>query len=65
MWVSVIVSLLTAIFKAFPSIESIIKIAFEEAEKSKRAEALQRKEEKDAKVDKAIDNGVGNDCEND
>ena len=65
MWVSAVLSLLTAIFKAFPSIENIIRTAIEEAEKAKRADALKRKEEKDAMVDKAINNGVGNDCEND
>lgn len=55
MWVSAIISLLIAIFKAFPSIESIVKTAFEAAEKAKRAEALKRKEAKDKLVDEAID----------
>ena len=59
MWVSAIISLLTAIFKAFPTIESIVKTAFEAAEKAKRAEALKRKEAKDKLVDEAIDKGEG------
>lgn len=59
MWVSAVIQLLTAIFKAFPSIESIVKTAFEAAEKAKRAEALNRKEAKDKLVDDAIDKGEG------
>lgn len=59
MWVSAIISLLIAIFKAFPSIEGIIKTAIEAAEKAKRAEALNRKEAKDKLVDDAIDKGEG------
>lgn len=65
MWVSAAISLLTAIFRAIPSIESLVKIALERADKAKAAEALLRKSEKDKLVDKAIDSGVGNDCEND
>ena len=55
MWVSAIVSLLTAIFKAFPSIESLAKSAIELADKANAAEALRRKQEKDKAVDNAID----------
>lgn len=55
MWASAIISLLTAIFKAFPSIESIIKRAIEEMDKANVAEASKRKEEKDGLVDDAID----------
>ena len=47
MWASAIISLLTAIFKAFPSIEGIIRMAIEEANKANIAEAARRKQEKD------------------
>lgn len=59
MWASAVIQLLIAIFKAFPSFESIVKTAFEVAEKAKRAEALNRKEAKDKLVDEAIDKGEG------
>ncbi len=55
MWVSAAISLLAAIFKAIPSIESLVKIALERVDKAKAAEALLRKCEKDKLVDKAID----------
>lgn len=55
MWASAIIQLLTAIFKAFPSIESIIKSAIEEANKANVAEAAKRKQDKDNAVDNAID----------
>lgn len=54
MWVSAIISFLTAIFKAFPSIEDIIKKAIEAANKANIAEAAKRKQEKDKAVDAAI-----------
>lgn len=57
--------MLTAIFKAFPSIESIIAIALEQSAKANAAEALQRKQSKDNAVDKAIDGGAENDGKND
>lgn len=44
-----------AIFRAFPSIESLVKEALERLDKAKAAEALLRKSEKDKLVDKAID----------
>ena len=65
MWVSAAIQFLIAIFRAFPSIESLVKEAIERLDKAKAAEALLRKCEKDKLVDKAIDKGVGNDCEND
>ena len=55
MWGSAIIQLLIAIFKAFPSIESIIKTAIEELDKANAAEAAKRKAEKDKAVDAAID----------
>ena len=60
---SAIISLLISIFKAFPSIENIIRTAIEELDKAIVAEAAKRKEEKDNAVDNAIDsNGdSGND----
>lgn len=59
MWASAIISLLTAIFKAFPSIEGIIRMAIEEANKANVAEAARRKQEKDNAVDSAIDGNDG------
>lgn len=59
MWASAVIQLLIAIFKAFPSIESIIKTAIEELDKANAAEAAKRKAEKDKAVDNAID-GNGN-----
>lgn len=59
MWVSAIISLLTAIFKAFPSIESIVKTAIEELDKANAAEALKRKTAKDKAVDDAINGNDG------
>ena len=55
MWASAIISLLIAIFKAFPSIESIIKTAIEELDKANVAEAAKCKQEKDKAVDAAIE----------
>lgn len=55
MWVSAAIQLLIAIFRAFPSIESLVKEAIERLDKAKAAEALLRKSEKDKLVDKAID----------
>lgn len=52
---SAIISLLVSIFKAFPSIENIIRTAIEELDKANVAEAAKRKEEKDNAVDNAID----------
>lgn len=59
---SAIISLLISIFKAFPSIENIIRTAIEELDKANVAEAAKRKEEKDNAVDNAID---GNDSNSD
>lgn len=64
MWVSAVLGLLTAIFKAFPSIESLVEMAIESSKKSRAAEALLRKSEKDNLVDKAINEGVKDDHKN-
>lgn len=45
--------------------ENLVKVALERADKAHAAAALLRKESKDRLVDKAINEGVGNDCEND
>ena len=55
MWVSAVLGLLTAIFRAFPSIESLVEMAIEASKKPRTAEALLRKSGKDNLVDKAID----------
>ena len=62
MWASAIISLLTAIFKAFPSIEGIIRMAIEEANKANIVEAANRKQEKDKAVDDAINGNDSTGC---
>lgn len=52
---SAIISLLVALFKAFPALESIIARAVELAQKANVADAINRKTQKDAFVDAAID----------
>lgn len=55
---SAIIQLVAAIFKAFPSIREIIEVAVEASKSANVADALKRKEAKDAMVDKAV-NGIG------
>ena len=55
MWFSAILSLLTAIFRAFPTIENLVGLALKASKQAKEAEAIMRKESKDNLVDAAID----------
>ena len=52
---SLVLQLLVAVFKAFPSAESIFKQAIDLSAKAREAEAVRRREAKDALVDAAID----------
>lgn len=61
MWVSAVISLLTAIFRAFPCLESLAKSAIKLADNANAVEALKRKTAKDKAVDDAIS---GNDSSN-
>ena len=60
-----IIQLLAAMFKAFPKFTELVECALDAAAAANVAEAIERKQKKDAAVDKAIDKGVGNDCEAD
>lgn len=63
--VSAIIQLLAALFRAFPSFKELVECGLDMAAAANVAEAIERKQKKDAAVDKAIDGGVGNDCEGD
>ncbi len=60
-----IIQLLAAMFKAFPKMTELVECALDMAAAANVAEAIERKQKKDATVDAAIDKGVGNDCEAD
>ena len=63
--VSAIIQLLAAMFRAFPSFKELVECGLDMAAAVNVAEAIERKQKKDAAVDRAIDKGVGNDCEAD
>ena len=63
--VSAIIQLLAAMFRAFPSFKELVECGLDMAEAANVAEAIERKQKKDAAVDRAIDGGIGNDCEGD
>ena len=63
--VSAIIQLLAALFRAFPSFKELVECGLDMAKAANVAEAIERKQAKDATVDAAIDKGVGNDCEAD
>lgn len=63
--VSAIIQLLAAMFRAFPSFKELVECGLDMAEAANVAEAIERKQKKDAAVDRAIDGGIGNDCEAD
>lgn len=52
-------------FRAFPKLTELVECALDMAAAANVAEAIERKQKKDAAVDAAIDKGVGNDCEAD
>ncbi len=63
--VSAIIQMLAAVFRAFPSFKELVECGLDMAAAANVAEAIERKQKKDATVDAAIDKGVGNDCEAD
>lgn len=62
---SAIIQVLAALFRAFPKLTELVECGLDMAEAANVAEAIERKQKKDAAVDAAIDGGVGNDCEGD
>lgn len=63
--VSAIIQMLAALFRAFPTFKELVECGLDMAAAANVAEAIERKQIKDATVDAAIDEGVGNDCEGD
>lgn len=59
-----IINLLAALFRAFPRISELVECALDAAAAANVAEAVERKQQKDADVDAAINGGIGNDGEN-
>lgn len=59
-----IINLLAAFFRAFPQITELVECALDAAAAANVAEAVERKQQKDADVDAAINGGIGNDGEN-
>lgn len=59
-----IINLLAAFFRAFPRISELVECALDAAAAANVAEAVERKQQKDAAVDAAINGGIGNDGEN-
>ena len=55
--VSAIIQLLAALFRAFPSFKELVECGLDMAEAANVAEAIGRKQAKDAAVDSAIDGG--------
>ena len=55
--VSAIIQLLAALFRAFPSFKELVECGLDMAEAANVAEAIKRKQAKDAAVDSAIDGG--------
>lgn len=53
--VSAIITLLSALFRAVPSLANLVSEAYALAERANEAEAARRKQEKDNAVDAAID----------
>jgi hypothetical protein len=53
--VNTLAALLLALLKAVPALESLVAAALNERARAREAEALKRKQTKDAAVDEAID----------
>jgi len=53
-----IINLLAAFFRAFPKVSELVECALDMAAAANVAEAVERKQQKDAAVDAAVD-GVG------
>ncbi len=59
-----IINLLAAFFRAFPKVSELVECALDMAAAANVAEAVERKQQKDAAVDAAVDEGGGNDGKN-
>ena len=59
-----IINLLAAFFRAFPKVSELVECALDMAAAANVAEAVERKQQKDADVDAAINGGIGNDGKN-
>lgn len=59
-----IINLLAAFFRAFPKVSELVECALDMAAAANVAEAVERKQQKDAAVDAAVDGGGGNDGKN-
>lgn len=59
-----IINLLAAFFRAFPKVSELVECALDMAAAANVAEAVERKQQKDAAVDAAIEGGGGNDGKN-
>lgn len=60
-----IIRLLAALFRAFPTFEKLVECALDYAASANVADAIARKQKKDAAVDAAVDGKEKNDCKND
>ena len=49
-----IINLLASFFRAFPSLKEIVECALDASESANVAEAIERKQKKDSRVDEAI-----------
>ena len=59
-----IINLLAAFFRAFPKVSELVECALDMAAAANVAEAVERKQQKVAAVDAAVDGGIGNDGKN-
>lgn len=59
-----IINLLAAFFRAYPKVSELVECALDMAAAANVAEAVERKQQKDAAVDAAVDGGIGNDGKN-
>lgn len=59
-----IINLLAAFFRAFPKVSELVECTLDMAAAANVAEAVERKQQKDAAVDAAVDEGGGNDGKN-
>ena len=59
-----IINLLAAFFRAFPKVSELVECALDMVAAANVAEAVERKQQKDAAVDAAVDGGGGNDGKN-
>lgn len=55
-----IINLLAAFFRAFPKVSELVECALDMAAAANVAEAVERKQQKDAAVDAAINGGMKN-----